>query len=174
MNKPDEKYVYHGSWESFDVVAPKRQKRGKVLKDGIVKIYYDDISFHATPYKWIALAYTDDQTQCEIISGRRVNYNKGVDLYKYREEIEVLGFGSLENSLEKIYGKGGYLYFFEKEKFFHTKGLGNLEVVTKDNIRPIKVERINDPVTELHKLGISFKFIDLAKQENEKYRNYLK
>jgi hypothetical protein len=83
-----------------------------------------------------------------------------------------LGFESLEKSLEKLYGEGGYLFLFEKEKFFHTEGLGDLEVITKEHLKPFKVERIDDPIAELKKLGISFTFRDLSEQKNEKWRNY--
>jgi hypothetical protein len=172
MNKPDDKYVYHGSKEIFDIAVPKRQRRAKITKSGAIKTFYDDISFHATPYRWISIVYTDDQSPYEIFDGRGVHYNRGVDLYKYKEEVEIYGFYSLENSLEKLYGKGGYVFTFEKDKFSHVKGLGNFEMITKDSIKPLRIERVDDPVSELKKLGISFKFINLADGENEKFRNY--
>jgi len=171
MNQPDEKFVYHGSKELFETVIPKRQVRSRVDKEGNVKVIFDDISFHATPYKWIGLAYTYDPKRYEI-DGKIAHYNMGVSLYEHTEELEIFGFESLEKSLERLYGDGGYLFMFEKEKFFHTEGLGDLEVITKDPLRPVRVDRIDDPVAELKQLGVKFKYIDLALSENEKWRNY--
>ncbi len=172
MNKPSEKYVYHGSQESFDSVIPKRQVRSRLQKDGTQKVVFDDISFHATPYKWIALAYTYDPKRYEI-DGKTAHYNMGVSLYNHTEELDIFGVNSLEESLQKMYEDGGYLLSFEKEKFFHTEGLGNLEVITKDNLVPHTIERIDDPVSELKKLGIKFNFIDVALPENQKHRSYI-
>lgn len=171
MNQPDSSYVYHGSKELFETVVPKRQVRARTDKEGNIKVIFDDISFHATPYKWIGLAYTYDPKPYEI-GGRIAHYNIGVDLYNHTEELEIFGFESLEKSLQKLYGDGGYLFVFKKENFFHTEGLGNLEVITKEPLRPIRVERIDDPVAELKKLGIKFLYMDLALPENERWRNY--
>jgi hypothetical protein len=171
MNNPDNKYVYHGSSELFETVIPKHQVRYRQDKNGNNIVIFDDISFHATPYKWIALAYTYDSKGYEI-DGKIAHYNMGVSLYENEEKIVILGFESLEKSLEKLYGDGGYLFIFEKEKFFYTEGLGDLEVITKEHLKPFKVERIDDPLTELKNLGISFTFRDLSEQKNEKWRNY--
>jgi hypothetical protein len=171
MHKPDEQYVYHGSKGLFDSVIPKRQIRDVLDKDGNRKVIFDEISFHATPYKWIALAYMYDPKPYEI-DGKTAHYNMGVSLYDNTEELYIYGFDSLEESLQKMYGDGGYLFIFNKEDFFHMEGLGNLEVITKEKIKPMSVERIDDPVVELKKLDIKLQFIDLAKPENEGYRNY--
>jgi hypothetical protein len=170
MNKPDEKYVYHGSCEPFDVAIPKRQKRAEVSKTGITKVIFDDISFHATPYEWIAIAYIEDENHFEVIDDKKVYYKKGVDLYKYTEEIEIYGFKSLEISLGKIYSVPGFLYSFDKDSFSHTQGIGNLEVIARQSIGPISIKRINNPRNELEKLGIKFRFIDLYKPENARFR----
>jgi hypothetical protein len=130
------------------------------------------VSFHATPYRWIALAYTYDPKGYEI-GGKMAHYGMGVSLYDHGEKIDIYGFHSLKQSLEKLYGDGGYLYIFEKEKFFRTEGLGDLEVITKENIKPFKIEKIDNPLAVLKNLGIGFNFIDLAKPENEEFRNYL-
>ena len=92
MNTPDEKYVYHGSKELFETVVPKRQRRAKITKAGEIKTFYDGISFHATPYKWIALAYIDNQEPYEMLDGKGVHYNRGIDLYKYIEEVKYVVF----------------------------------------------------------------------------------
>ncbi len=166
MNLPDPQFVYHGSKDLFDMAVPKRQVRKGYSTDGSLKTIFDEISFHATPYKWIALAYTNTCPAFEI-DGKKLHYTIGVDLYNYTEEIEIYGLESLEKSLEKLYGQGGYLFSFRKEDFCHTEGLGNLEMITKDTLKPFSVEKIIDPVNELKKLGISFKFIDLSKPENQ-------
>ncbi len=170
-NPPDPNYVFHGSHERFEIVEPKRNIRSRKEKDDTVNIIFDEVSFHATPYKWIALAYMYDPGAYEF-EGKLAQYNMGVDLYKNEELIEVYGFDSLEETLKKMYGNGGYLFIFEKEKFFHKDGLGNLEVITKDKLEPFRIEKIDDPIGELQKLGIKFKWLDLAKPEHADLRGY--
>ena len=171
MNFPDKKYVYHGSPTLFEMAIPKRQVRSQYDKNGKLKVVFDEISFHATPYKWIALAYTYTSKPYKLKS-KTAHYNMGVSLYKHEKELGIYGFESLEKSLEELYGDGGYLFTFKNEKFFHAGGLGNLEVITKESLKPHEIEKIDDPLFELKKLGISFKFIDLAKPENKQWRNY--
>lgn len=172
MSVSDDTYVYHGSKDLFESVVPKRQVRSRADKDGNNRVIFDQVSFHATPYKWIALAYTYNPKRYEI-DGKIAHYNIGVDLYEHRKELEIFGFESLESSLEKLYGDGGYLFVFEKGAFFHVEGLGNLEVITKDSLTPVRVDRIDDPVKVLRELGVSFRYTDLSLPENESWRNYL-
>jgi ribosomal protein S18 acetylase RimI-like enzyme len=166
-------YVYHGSPIKFDSehAIPKRNIRSRLSKDGEQEVIFDQESFHATPYKWIALAYTYSAKPQEI-EGKTAHYNVGVSLYNNTKEVDILGFNSLEESLKKLYGTGGYLYYFGKDKFIFKEGLGDLEVITEEKIKPISVERIDNPVEEMKKLGVAFKFVDLALPENEKHRNY--
>src|SRR3989344_157339 len=169
----DKKYVYHGSpTRSFEIATPKRNIRSQISKTtGEITNIFDDISFHATPYKWIGLAYTYDPKRYKI-EGRISRYNVGVSLYDNNKRITIFGYESLEKSLGKLYGDGGYLYVFDKNKFFHKQGLGNLEVITKEPIEPLLIEKIDDPVKELKMLGVEFEYVDLSKLENEQYRNY--
>lgn len=171
MNLPDPNFVYHGSPERFETVTPKRNIRSKLHKNGEREVIFDDISFHATPYKWIALAYTLNRKRAYENGEKKVEYNMGVSLYDHDEELTIYGAESLEASLEKLYGAGGYLLTFERAKFYHTVGLGNLELITKENLKPLKIEYITDPVAELRKLGIKFKFVNLAEQENRNMLN---
>lgn len=171
MNRLDEEFVYHGSPENFDIVIPKRQLRSKTDRDGNHQIIFNEVCFHATPYKWIALAYTYDPKPYEI-DGRRSQYNMGVNLYQDDQLVVIMGFETLEGSLQKLYGDGGYLFVFKRDQFFHTQGLGNLEVITKDNLKSTEVIRIDDPVDELRKLGAAFRFLNLSKPENSRFRNY--
>ncbi len=166
MNIPDQNYVYHGSHESFDVAIPKKQRRlskDSVTGEWVVK--FDDISFHATPYYWIALCYTCNG-HVVIHQGKEYWFTMGVDLKKYKEEIEIYGLESLEKSLEVLYGKGGYILKFNKEDFATQEGLGALELIVKKEVKPLSTERVDDPVAELKKLGISFVFKDLLLPEN--------
>jgi hypothetical protein len=50
------------------------------------KTIFDQESFHATPYKWIALAYTYRSEPFEI-DGKKAHYNMGVSLYDDKTEI---------------------------------------------------------------------------------------
>lgn len=174
MEGSDSRYVYHGSPQELDSerAIPKRNIRKKWNKETeSYDVIFDQESFHATPHKWIALAYTYKAAPFEI-DGKLAHYNMGVSLYDNNKQIDVYGFNSLEESLQILYGKGGYLYHFDKDKFLYKEGLGNLEVITEKEVEPITVERIDDPVEEMRNLGVSFKFIDLALPENEDYRNY--
>ena len=167
-------FVYHGSPREFnsEYAVPKRNIRTKwdnVTKSN--KTIFDQESFHATPYKWIALAYTYRSEPFEI-DGKKAHYNMGVSLYDDTTEISVYGFNSLEDSLRVLYGNGGYLYIFYADNFIHKDGLGNREVISEKSVKPVAVEHISDPVSEIQKLGVTFKFIDLALPENEDCRNY--
>jgi hypothetical protein len=168
MSEPNKLYVYHGSHELFDLAIPKRQIRKGLNPDLNGEKYitvFDDISFHATPYKWIALNYIC-QCQNVIYQGKEYWHATGVDLRKYKEEIEVFGVESLEKSLEVLFGQGGYLFTFNAEDFIHQEGLGINEVIAKSPVKPISIERIDNPVSEIKKLGIPFVFKDLMLPEN--------
>lgn len=165
MNKPDEYYVFHGSHELFETAIPKPQKRKSKINGEWVTVF-DDISFHTTPYKWIAINYT---CICQNVSyqGKDYWHNTGVNLKNYKEEIEIYGVESLEKSLDVLFGQGGYLFTFDNKDFTAQEGLGILEVITKQETKPLSVERIGNPVSELKKLGITFKFVDLTLPENQ-------
>jgi hypothetical protein len=168
----DQTYVYHGSHEYFEPVIPRPNKRVRVSKTtGKREVIFDEISFHATPYKWIALAYTYTPKSTKI-DGKEVYYNMGVSLYVHKKEIDVYGVNSLEESLKQLYGDGGYLYYFDKTKFYTEPGLGNLELIVQETITPLRIEGIKNPIEELKKEGIDFVFIDVSLPENEEYRNY--
>lgn len=166
MNTPDEKFIFHGSHESFDIAIPRRNRR--LSKDPnsegwITK--FDEISFHATSYYWIALSYTR-HAQMVMRDGKEYWFTMGVDLKKYKEEVAVYGLESLEKTLEVLYGKGGYILKFDKNDFFTQEGLGVLEMIVKKETKPLSIERVDDPVGELKKLGIPFVFKDLLLPEN--------
>jgi len=150
----------------------KKNIRKKWNKDSeSYDVIFDQESFHATPHKRIALAYTYKSVPYEI-NGKMAHYNIGVSLYNNTNEVTILGFNSLEDSLRKLYDQGGYVYLFDKDKFQYKKGLGNLEVIAEKPTKPIGVERIDDPVEEMKKLGVTFNFVNLALPENENQRNY--
>ena len=165
------KYVYHGSQRFHDKAFPVRNRRSRKQKDGAVVTIFDQESFHATLYKWIAVAYTYTPAHYKI-DGKIANYNMGVDLYKHEKKLEIYGFESLEKSLESLYGNGGYVTSFYANDFHHTGGLGNLEVITTTELDAVEVEHIKNPLSILKKEGIKFEYIDLGKPENELLRNY--
>lgn len=162
--------VYHGSPIEFGTVKPKENKRIR-FEDGEQKVIFHETSFHATPHRWIALAYTYDGKQAFEHDGRLIYYNMGVDLYGDTKEVAIYGAGSLEESLSRLYGSGGYVYHYDAHHFFYTDGLGNREVITKDTIDPIEAEHIANPVEELKREGVKFKFVDLTLPQNSKYIN---
>lgn len=174
MENSGDRFVYHGSPREFDSdkAIPKRNIRNRWNKEtGSHQVIFDQESFHATPHKWIALAYTYRSAPFEI-GGKTAHYNMGVSLYDNTTEVVIYGFHSLEDSLNVLYGDGGYLYHFDKDKFIYKEGLGNREVIAEEPTKPITVERIDNPVAEMKKLGVNFSFVDLALQENEGDRNY--
>lgn len=156
------RYVYHGSKEPFDMAIPKRQVRGKKNAEGILQVTFDQISFHATLHRWIALAYTHDWKTIPGTDGKY--FSMGVDLYEYTPEIEIFGIGSLEKSLQELYGAGGYLMGFDEKDFHHTQGLGNLEVISTTPIKPVFIERIDDPVAEMRAAGVQFRFTNILEK----------
>jgi len=163
--------VFHGSNEKFDSeeARPARQIRTQENLEGEEVVVFDEESFHATPEKWIALAYTDKPSAIEKdgVSGR---YGMGVSLYDNNKSVLIVGIGSLEESLEALYGEGGYLYHFDDDTFVYKEGLGNLEVVSNEPTRPLEVERIDNPIEEMLSLGVNFEFIDISLPENSRYR----
>lgn len=175
MIPPDPDFVFHGSHERFGTAVPRQNRRirGRPGSEGY-EVIFDRVSFHATPYRWIGLAYTYDPVPVPF-EGRHVRHNMGVSLYRDSGEetqVHVHGFGSLEESLRALYGQGGYLYVFEKERFHHAEGLGDLEVISTVAVDPVRVERIEDPVAEMRQTGVKFKFVDLADPANADVRNY--
>ena len=173
MEDTNQKFVYHGSPIEFnsDHAIPKKHKRGKWNESTkSYEIIFDQESFHATPYKWIALAYTYKSKPIEI-EDKKTYYNIAVSLYQHIKEVEIFGLNSLEESLKILYGEGGYLYTFDKNIFIHKKGLGRLEVISEKPIKPLKIEKIENPVEEMKKLGVVFKFVDLALPENKEHRD---
>ena len=82
----------------------------------------------------------------------------------YNKEVAIYGKRSLEYSLEKIYGKGGYLYTFDAKNFKHVKGLGENEVMSLEEQEPLKKQFIKDPVKMMKKEGVNFIFVDLTKK----------
>jgi hypothetical protein len=163
------KYVYHGSPYFFETANPSQHLRTQREGNKQVTIF-DDISFHCAKYKWIALAYTYDRQQTYVFNKKLVKYNISINLYKNEKYIFIHGFETLQKSLKKLYGNGGYVYSYDAKKFFHTEGLGTLEVITQKAIKPLIVKKIKNPVSELRKLGVKFMFIDLAKKANTKKR----
>jgi len=167
----DTKFVYHGSQKFHDKAVPVRNRRLGKQKDGAVVNIFDQESFHATPYKWIAVAYTYTPAQYEI-NGKIAHYNMGVDLYNHEKKLGIYGFESLEKSLKALYRKGGYVTSFYAKDFHHTEGLGSLEVITNKEFDAIKVEYVKDPLSFLKNEGVEFEYVDLGSPENESLRNY--
>ena len=110
MEDSPDKFVYHGSHEKFEPILPRRNIRSRINNTGEREVIFDEVSFHATPYRWIALAYTYNNKKTCVIDGKEVYYNMGVDLYEHNNELCIYGIGSLEQSLEQLYGDGGYTY----------------------------------------------------------------
>jgi hypothetical protein len=172
MTDSEPKLVFHGSKALFEEAKPKKNIKTRTKEGGERHVVFEGISFHATPFKWIALAYTYNRQTVEV-EGKKYIYTMGVDLYGESKELDIIGIGSLEESLEKLYSGGGYIYHFNHGDFVFVEGLGNREVIIDKDITPIKIERIENPIEEMKKEGITFKFVDLTLPKNEEFRKML-
>jgi len=147
----DKQVLYHGSSIQFDIGKPSLTTRLGTL-DEPTRIKYKGFSFHVTPERYIALAYTYNKKDMK-------NVGMGVSLYDKDKTIFIYGDTDLEDSLHKLYGNGGYLYEFEDNNWFvWFQGLGNLEKITFNEVKPIKSTFIEDPVVEMKKEGVEFVF----------------
>jgi hypothetical protein len=166
MTEKMEKIVFHGSPKEFDSkeAVPRRNIR---TRDEMV--IFDQESFHATPEEWIALAYTYSPKKI-VLGDIHTHYNMGVDLYSTQQIVTIMGVGSLEESLKAMYGDGGYLYHFSNGDFIYKEGLGSQEVIAEKPTMPVTMERVEDPVSRMKALGVTFSFIDLALPENAGWR----
>ena len=160
------KYVYHGSPSNFDIAKPSYTRRGQYI-DGKFETAFEGTTLHATPHKWIALNYTHDKPRnLEFIhNSKKYHYSTGVSLFNNNKNILIIGQKTLEHSMKKLYGKGGYLYVFEAKDFTTAKGLGNLEVISYEPQKPIKKIFIKNPVKEMKKMGVKFVFMDATKRD---------
>ncbi len=161
-------HVYHGSYLNFDIAKPSRTGRGYLNKEGEFVRTYEGISLHATPYKWIALSYMKNKKSKFVDKGKVKNFNVAVPVAKkdkdfHNKEITIYGKRSLGYSLEKIFGKGGYLYTFDAKHFKHVKGLGENEVISLKELKPLKKQFVKDIVEMMKKEGVKFTFEDLTK-----------
>lgn len=154
-----EKFVFHGSPKEFDAKTANPRLNRRVNLEG--EVVFDEKSFHATPHKWIALAYTYTPKPIESL-GDEAYYSMGVDLHSEEKIVTVLGIGSLEDSLNQLYGTGGYLYHFDNGDFIYKEGLGSQEVIATSPTEPLHMERVDDPVKRMGELGVIFNFIDLS------------
>ena len=74
--------------------------------------------------------------------------------------VAIYGNTTLDDALKTLYGNGGYLYHFnDNEWFVWFHGLGNLEKITFNEVKPFKVEFIKDPVKAMKKEGVEFVFV---------------
>lgn len=150
------KYVYHGSEYMHTSSVPTRNCR---ITNG--NVMFDKMSFHATPHKWIAVAYTYTPKEYTV-NGKKYHYNIGVNLKKYSKDLYICGTQSLEHSLKQLYGNGGYITKFRAENFYWQEGLGSEEVIIEKEINCEESEFIEDPVSFLNQNGIKFHFKEIA------------
>ena len=162
-----EKFVFHGSPREFDAETANPRLNQRINAEG--ETVFNEESFHATPHKWIALAYTYTPKFIEGL-GEDTFYSMGVNLHSDEKMVMILGVGSLEESLNQLYGAGGYLYHFDNGDFLYKEGLGSQEVVATSPTQPLHIEKVEDPVKEMINMGVSFHFVDLSLPENADQR----
>ncbi len=152
--------VFHGSPKVFDSKRATPRLNERINEKG--ETIFNEESFHATPHKWIALAYTYTPKPIEGMSGEEGFYSMGVNLYSDEKVIAIYGVGTLEESLLQLYGSGGYVYHFDNGDFIYKEGLGSQEVIATSPTTPLHMERVVDPVKEMQALGVRFEFIDVS------------
>lgn len=141
--------VFHGSPNHhIERVIPRRNIRSEKT-DRETVIVFDQTSFHASVYRWIALAYLYQE-----IPG----HSMAVDLCSNKREVCITGPCNLEDSLRHLYNSGGYLHTFDATDFWWCEGLGSREVITNKHVSPLEVIFIHDPVLEMKKEGVVFIF----------------
>lgn len=145
--------VFHGSSKRFPVAKPSKTTR---RRNG--KVNYTGVSLHATKYEWIALAYTYVKKQRFVHKGNLKTFTMGVSLFENTKTVSIIGKKSLEYSLKKLYGNGGYLYSFDSKNFKHVKGLGPLEVLSFEEQVPKKIKFVKNIVQEMKAMGVKFIF----------------
>lgn len=158
--------IFHGSPRPFDAETANPKLNQRHNEEG--ELIFNEESFHATPHKWIALAYTYTSKKIEGLPDNAY-YSMGVDLYSDKKEVAIFGTESLEDSLTELYGAGGYVYHFHNGDFVYKDGLGSQEVVASSPTTPLEMERVEDPVSELLSMGVAFNFYDLSLPENQDY-----
>ncbi len=165
-NQHDE-FVYHGSPIPFDRAVPKQNVRTTGDSPETERVIFDEVSFHAAQLRAVALTYTHDDVPIMKDDENSPYYGMGVDLYNNPLEVQILGTGSLEDSLRYLYGKGGYILKFNKRDFFHMQGLGNHEMISMKELKPVSMEYVEDPVAEMLQAGVKFHFIDVMKSKQK-------
>lgn len=151
-------YVFHGSDQRFNVVNPSQTKRVGLKGE----INYEGISVHATPHLYLALSYTYDRSNAQC-------YRAAISLFEKDNEMLIIGKKSLEESLQNLWPKGkfGYIYVLDKNQFHHVKGLGPLEVISLEPVKPIRVLKIGGIPTLLKKMEIELFFKEANTCQNK-------
>lgn len=141
--------VFHGSpLHQIEVVVPKQNRRTQMVDEKLVTVF-DQLSFHASPFRWIALAY---------LYRENALHHMGVNLYGEKAEVLITGPNTLEESLAFLYGNGGYLHLFDAKDFWWCEGLGSCEVITNKQVCPLEIKFIKDPISEMKEDGVQFLF----------------
>lgn len=157
--------MYHGSCKRFETARPSLTTRIGVSKTGKETVLYSGMSLHATPHKWIALSYVKPKRASFISKGVKKYYTSGVSLYESDEKkkiVTVYGKRDLKYTLNKLYGRGGYLYTLDRKNFKHHRGLGDRELLSFSEQTPKKITRVANPVRAMKKLGVKFVFVDIT------------
>lgn len=143
--------VFHGSPKIFDSQTANPRPNERMNEKG--ETIFNEESFHATPHKWVALAYTYRPKPIPGMSGEDAFYSMGVNLYSDEKVVAIYGIGSLEESLKHLYSDGGYVYHFDNGDFIYKEGLGTQEVITTSPTTPLHMERVEDPVKAMQEQG---------------------
>jgi hypothetical protein len=122
------KYVFHGSPSKFNVVkASENIRRGKNGNEYYIK--YRGTSVHATSCLYAALSY---------LALRKPGYTTSVSLYENENAIGVGGPTTKQDAVKELFGAGGYLYVLPRESFVWFEGLGDLEMASFHDVKPVK------------------------------------
>lgn len=145
IKKIKDEYVYHGSPNGgIKILKPKPSKI----------IDYENAVF-ATSEKWLAISFIRFWKDSDFQQGFYNNKPYMKEQYK--------------DVFDKIFNKGGWLYYLKKDTFVHDSRLMNVELISKVSVKPEKKEYIRDPIKEMKKLGLClFRYED--QKEFEKFK----
>lgn len=117
------RYVFHGSPTRIDgELQPSPTSR---KNNGVV--VYDAVSLHATPLLYVSLSY---------LAVKTLGYASGGSLHEPENELSVMGppAQSKDSIVQRLFGRGGYVYVLPADRFTTFAGLGRLEVASTSSV----------------------------------------
>lgn len=134
------KYVFHGS--PIRINGDLRPNLN--IRASPTTIIYEGISLHATRLLYISLTYLGSRAGNHLrgkeFFGTAVDLNAADNTLVWRGPPSM----SLPDVFHLLFGKGGYVYVLPADRFSTVKGLGPLEIVSFDSVKPLRRIRLSE------------------------------